>query len=187
MFAPERGIRIAVDVETLEGSADQLAGWFAFHIPPSDRMPAWLEMRQRAEIRCQPLRTRVLESRAFLEGQTHELEADRAWLVEAGLGRTVTDRPVAVPVLQGTLGLGPAETTRISSLQLSGGCLVEIDAYPAGAPRRDEPDGWPGGVAMLTLAVPALAAEAVSEAPYDGRRARVDRLPSGARIERLAA
>ena len=116
-----------------------------------------------------------------------DLEADRDWLVGQGIGRIATDRGVGVPVLQDTLGLDAAETVRISSLQLAGGCLIEIDAYPQRAAPRPTASGWPTGVAMVTLRAPGVEGEALDEAPYRGRRARIDRLPGGALLERVAA
>lgn len=117
---------------------------------------------------------------------TADLEADRDWLEAEGVGRRITDGEVAVPVLQERLGLADGETTRISSLQLAGGCLIEIDLYPARAPRRATACGWPAGAAMLTLIAPGVDGAPRPEAPYDGRRARVDRLPGGAFLERVA-
>jgi len=114
---------------------------------------------------------------------TADLEADRDWLERHGIGQRVTDREVAVPVLQDTTG---AETTRISSLQLAGGCLIEIDRYPAPTPVRDTSLGWPAGVAMLTLLTPGIDGTPRPEAPYHGRETRVDRLPGGALLERVA-
>ena len=116
-----------------------------------------------------------------------DLEADRDWLVGQGIGQVVTDRALAVPVLQHTLGLDAAETVRISSLQLASGCLIEIDAYPQRAACRPTVSGWPTGVAMVTLRAPIAGGEAIDELPYGGRRARIDRLPCGALLERVAA
>ncbi len=118
---------------------------------------------------------------------TGDLDADRDWLEAEGVGAKVTDRPVKVPVLQDSLGLGQEATIRISSLQLAGGCLIEIDAYPEGTPGRRAREGWPAGVAMVTLASASAppGARPCPEPPYDGRAARVDRLPGGAMLERV--
>ncbi len=118
---------------------------------------------------------------------TGEMEPDRDWLEAGGVGKKVTDRPVAVPVLQHSLGLAADATIRISSLQLAGGCLIEIDAYPDGTPDRAARGGWPAGVAMVTLATaaPPPGGQPRAEPPYDGRAAQVDRLPGGAMLERV--
>lgn len=110
-----------------------------------------------------------------------DLEADRAWLETNGIGRRVTDRDVAVPVLRDTLGV---PSLRLSSLQLAGGCLIEIDGYPAATPPRATALGLPAGVAMLTLRGPV---EGSARPEHGGRAARVDRLPGGALLERVAA
>lgn len=133
-------------------------------------------------------RARRPVDRAFIAVlASDDMERDRAWLEAEGIGQTVTDRAVEVPVLQDRLGLGPRETIRISSVQLAGGCLIELDAYPPGTPSRAGTGGWPAGVAMVTLAGPAAPPHGrpCPTAPYDGRTARVDRLPSGALLERV--
>lgn len=126
--------------------------------------------------------------RAFIAVLASEdLDRDRDWLEAEGVGARVTDRPVKVPVLQDSLGLEEDETIRISSVQLEGGCLIEIDAYPEGTPQRRTREGWPAGVAMVTLATASApdGARPCPEPPYDGRAARVDRLPGGAMLERV--
>lgn len=117
---------------------------------------------------------------------TDDLEADRAWLEEQGIGQRISDRAVPVPVLRSTLGLGEEEVIRISSLQLAGGCLIEIDAYPAGTPRRATDGGWPRGVAMLSIADPRATGPSRPEPPYLGAAVQVDTLPGGALLERIA-
>lgn len=114
---------------------------------------------------------------------TADLEADRAWLVDQGLAHKVTDREVAVPVLKDTLGV---EALRISSVQLAGGCLIEIDGYPADTPMRETALGLPAGVAMVTVLTHDIAGTVLADAPYNGRSARIDRLPGGALLERIA-
>lgn len=134
-----------------------------------------------------------------------DLEADRAWLATEGVGDIVTDREVKVPVLQKTLQLADDQMVRISSLQLAGGCLIEVDAYPAGTvSRTGQPGplpgsmpgsipgsmpGWVPGLMMVTLASQAPLAKGrhCAAPPYDGRLTQIDRLPSGALIERVAA
>ncbi|MCC6008575.1 MAG: hypothetical protein JJU40_12975 [Rhodobacteraceae bacterium] len=115
-----------------------------------------------------------------------DLEADRAWLEERGIGRRISDREVVVPVLQARMGLKEGEALRISSLQLAGGCLIEIDAYPRGASGRNIADGWPCGVAMLSILDPRASGPTRPEAPYMGGQVEVSRLPGGALLERIA-
>ena len=116
-----------------------------------------------------------------------DLEADRGWLEAAGIGRRISDRLLAVPVLQHCLGMPGAET-RISSLQLAGGCLIEIDGYPPGTPPRATARGLPAGVALVSLRAPQAGPDwlRIDEPPYDGALVRVDHLPGGALLERVA-
>ncbi|WP_306118926.1 MULTISPECIES: hypothetical protein [unclassified Roseitalea] len=116
-----------------------------------------------------------------------DLEADRAWLEDHAIGRRISDRPVDVPVLKRTMNLPDDHRIRISSLQLAGESLIEIDAYPSGVAERAGRQGWPLGVAMVTLVAAIDGGEAIAMPPYEGRRVRMDRLPGGARLERVAA
>jgi len=108
------------------------------------------------------------------------LEADRAWLEDNGIGRRVTDREVAVPVLQDTLGVA---SLRLSSVQMAGGCLIEIDGYPSQTPQRAMAMGLPAGMAMLSLVADI---DGTPRPEHGGKVARVDRLPGGALLERVA-
>jgi hypothetical protein len=133
---------------------------------------------------------RQLVDRVFITVlATDDLDRDRGWLAAEGVGRIVTDRAVAVPVLQKTLGLGADQTTRISSVQLADGCLIEVDAYPADVPSRVAQPGWSPGMMMVTLAsnAPLVRGQKCDSAPYHGRLIQIDRLPCGALLERVAA
>lgn len=113
---------------------------------------------------------------------TPNLPAERRALERAKVGRRVTDRPVTVPVLNRSLGL-PADTmTRISSLQLADGCLIEIDGYPDPLPSRPMLGDWPTGVAMITVADPQAPAPVAGSPIALGR---IERLCAGARLERV--
>ncbi len=114
---------------------------------------------------------------------TADLEAARHFY-EAGYGtRRVTDRPVVVPALTKQLGLAEGEMVRISSQQLAGNCLLEIDAYPVGTPARPRASGLPAGVAMMTFAGPAKGPAGPAEWPYRGRALEVVRGAAGELVE----
>ncbi len=90
-------------------------------------------------------------------------------------------------------GLAVTDPLRMTTIQLAGKSLVQVDEYPADAPRRARADGGlPAGFAMTSFAVPSLepylnAALAPpvhpSAAPYDGRAAITLSGPGGALIE----
>ncbi len=112
-----------------------------------------------------------------------DLEAARDFY-ETGYGtHRVTDRPVLVPALTKQLGLAEGEMVRISSQQLSGGCLLEIDAYPAGTPERPRASGLPAGVAMMTFSAPVVGPGGPAIWPYRGRPVKVVRGVAGELIE----
>lgn len=89
------------------------------------------------------------------------LEATRSWLVELLRVPVASDHPVAVGVLNDAFGLAPTCRHRISSLQLDGPSLIEVDQYPSAA----DPSGAPGasvaGAVMATV-VDAAAVEATA-------------------------
>ncbi len=114
---------------------------------------------------------------------TADLEAARHFY-EAGYGtRRVTDRPVMVPALTKQLGLADGEMVRISSQQLDGGCLLEIDAYPPQTPPRPRAGGLPAGVAVMTFAGPASGPPGPAGWPYRGRPVETVRGAAGELIE----
>jgi catechol 2,3-dioxygenase-like lactoylglutathione lyase family enzyme len=112
-----------------------------------------------------------------------DLDAARHFY-ETGYGtRRVTDRPVVVPCLTKQLALADGEMVRISSQQLDGGCLLEIDAYPPRTPPRPRASGLPAGVAMMTFAGPADGPAGPAEWPYRGRPTQTVRGAAGELIE----
>lgn len=62
---------------------------------------------------------------------------DSRGLLESRLGaRRVTDHPLPVRALNGALGLPAGTRHQVSSVQLAGQTVIEVDQYPAGAPSR---------------------------------------------------
>ncbi len=94
-------------------------------------------------------------------------------------------------------GLAVTDPLRMTTIQLAGKSLIQVDEYPADAPPRARADGGlPAGFAMTSFAVPSLApyldaalAPPVrpSAAPYEGRAAITLRGPGGALIELIEA
>jgi catechol 2,3-dioxygenase-like lactoylglutathione lyase family enzyme len=82
-----------------------------------------------------------------------DLEVARAFYEQRFAVRRASDHPVAIKVLNDSFGLPDETAHRLSSLQLAGECLLEIDQYPAAAtPRHGVPGELPPGVAVVTLA-----------------------------------
>jgi hypothetical protein len=82
-----------------------------------------------------------------------DLEVTRAFYEERFAVRRASDHPVAIKVLNDAFGLPGDTTHRLSSLQLAGESLLEIDQYPAAATTRPcAPGELPPGVAVVTLA-----------------------------------
>lgn len=69
-----------------------------------------------------------------------DLEKTRRRLLDLGL-RQVTDHPLRVRVINAAFGLPEETAHRVSSLQLEGAGLVEIDQYPESAQARNSPLG----------------------------------------------
>ena len=90
-------------------------------------------------------------------------------------------------------GLAVTDPLRMTTIQLAGKSLIQVDEYPADAPPRARANGGlPAGFAMTSFAVPSLApyldaalAPPVrpSAAPYEGRAAITLHGPGGALIE----
>lgn len=90
-------------------------------------------------------------------------------------------------------GLAVTDPLRMTTIQLAGKSLIQVDEYPSDAPPRARAGGGlPAGFAMTTFAVPSLepyldAALAPpvrpSAAPYEGRAAITLSGPGGALIE----
>lgn len=83
-----------------------------------------------------------------------DLEESRAVLESALSVRRASDRRSPIAVVNSTLGLPPDTLHRLSTLQLSGSHLIEVDqnANPAAARRERPADSLPRGVAVLSLA-----------------------------------
>lgn len=82
---------------------------------------------------------------------THQLEKARAVYESLG-GQRASDHPVAIGVINDAYGLDVGNKHRISSVQLAGKCLIEIDQYPDAAKQPSHSAGeLPWGVAMVTL------------------------------------
>jgi hypothetical protein len=117
---------------------------------------------------------------------THDVEATRGFFEQAFGVRHITDHALPVRVLNQAYGLPPGTLHRLSTLQLAGNNVVEIDEYPAEASGRA--DGW-GGLRSVTFAgrKPGLgspqALPAGSEPPYRGSPAWGVRGPFGLRFE----
>lgn len=84
-----------------------------------------------------------------------------------GLTR-VTDHELPVRVLNTAFGLDEGTLHRVSSVQLAGQSVIEIDQYPAAATSRPIATGYlPYGVAFVTLAVPdASPIGSLERAPF---------------------
>ncbi len=83
---------------------------------------------------------------------TNDLAASRAWYAQRFGVTPISDHAVPIPVLSSAWQVDPATPWRISSQQLAGGCLVEIDQYPPDAPpRARDTRGLAGGVAAVAF------------------------------------
>ncbi|HKF76939.1 MAG TPA: hypothetical protein VKF59_12405 [Candidatus Dormibacteraeota bacterium] len=117
---------------------------------------------------------------------TQDVEASRGFFESAFGVPRVTDHPLPVRVLNQAYGL-PADTLhRISTVQLAGGSVVEVDEYPPKAVPRPEGSA---GVTSVTFAGSRPAASAARplpprpEPPYWGAAAWSMEGPFGLRIE----
>jgi catechol 2,3-dioxygenase-like lactoylglutathione lyase family enzyme len=101
--------------------------------------------------------------------------------------------PYEVSVLSRAWGLPPDTLHELSIVQLESDFLIEIDAYPAEAPRRTAGTGsLPYGPAVVGFRVAALdsverqsgrRSRRLSQAPYDGSRVLFLTGPSGEGVE----
>ncbi len=108
-------------------------------------------------------------------------------------GVQVTDpAPSRIGVLAQAWSLPPDQTFPIAIVRLPERFLVEVDEYPEGATRPSNGGGLPGGMAMVSFAVPSLepfraqlasAPRSLKGLPWNGRRAALMRGPSGELIE----
>jgi hypothetical protein len=117
---------------------------------------------------------------------TQDVDVTRGFFEQAFGVSHVTDHALPVKVLNQAYGLPPGTLHRLSTLQLAGNTVVEIDEYPAEA--SDRADGW-GGLRSVTFVgpKPALgspqALGASSEPPYGGLPAWGILGPFGLRLE----
>lgn len=87
---------------------------------------------------------------------TSELPVARAFYEDAFAVRRASDRSAAIRVLNRAFGLAPSTGHRLSSLQLTERCAIELDQYPAGASAREHrAELLPPGVAIVTAMVDA--------------------------------
>jgi hypothetical protein len=106
-----------------------------------------------------------------------DLDRARDWWETALPVRRCSDRQGAIGVLNQAFGLPASTTHRLSSLQLSGRSVVEIDQYPPDArPRPVLPGALPPGVAVVVVAAPPPHGETRGEP-------RVWRSPDGALLD----
>lgn len=86
-----------------------------------------------------------------------DLERTRAWWEARFPVRRCTDRLATIGVLNRAHGAPPETTTRISSLQLSGRAVLEIDQYPPGTrPAPAAAGSLPAGIALVAIGVSDL-------------------------------
>jgi hypothetical protein len=79
-----------------------------------------------------------------------DLEATRAWYAGHFGVPPISDHAVPIPVLTAAWNSPPDTRWRISSQQLNGDGLVEIDQYPPGTPQRPRDAlGLAGGIAAV--------------------------------------
>jgi len=121
---------------------------------------------------------------------TTDLQSTRSWFTDIFLLRSITDHALPVRVLNVAFGLPMTTLHRLSSIQLEGDAVLEIDQYPRDTPARRAPGGgMPGGLALVSFAgrrpplpgarpLPALAIP-----PYCGRPGWIAQGPDGLRFE----
>lgn len=114
---------------------------------------------------------------------SHDLEDARGFYEERFAADRVSDRPVDVPVLRNCLNLTDDALIRISSLQISGGCLIEHDQYPKTARERPKTAGLPSGIAMMTVRAERVDGPRIGGPPYGGAQVELVRGRQGEWIE----
>jgi catechol 2,3-dioxygenase-like lactoylglutathione lyase family enzyme len=89
---------------------------------------------------------------------TRDLDVTRRFLEDRLRSRRVTDHDLPVGVLNRAFGFAAGTRHRVSSVQLAGQSVIEIDQYPPEASERSVPSGClPPGVAFVTIAAPATS------------------------------
>lgn len=117
----------------------------------------------------------------------HELEDARGFYEGRFAAHRVSDRSVDVPVLRNCLSLPDDALIRISSLQISGGCLIEHDQYPETARVRPTIGGLPTGIAMMTVRAEDVDGPTIDGPPYGGAPVALVRGRQGEWIELVGA
>lgn len=89
---------------------------------------------------------------------THDLETTRDFYETRYATQRISDHEVTIPVLNQAFSAPAGTRFHISSQQLAGGSLIEIDELPLTAKRRAPlSSGLPAGIAMVTLATNEVA------------------------------
>lgn len=114
---------------------------------------------------------------------SRDLDAARGYYEDERGAVRASDRRVAVPVLHQSLDLADDATVRISSVQLSGGCLIEHDQFPTTAPRRPTVAGLPCGIAMVSVRAEKADGSSVEAPPYHGAPVQLVRGRAGELLE----
>ena len=117
----------------------------------------------------------------------HDLEDARGFYEARFAADRISDRPVDVPVLRKCLNLSDDALIRISSLQISGGCLIEHDQYPETAHERPTIAGLPSGIAMMTVRAEDVEGPMIDGPPYGGAPVALVRGRQGELIELVGA
>lgn len=86
-----------------------------------------------------------------------ELESSRDLLLDKFAARLVTDHLLPIRILNRAFDLHTDTLHRISSVQLSGKCVIETDQYPTNAKTRRQTDGdLPPGIAVVSVYAPGI-------------------------------
>lgn len=117
-------------------------------------------------------RARLPVDRVFIAVlASRDLEASRAWYARRFGVQPTSDHAVPIPILATAWAKSEETSWRISSQQLSGDCLLEIDQYPAEAAQRSrDGQGLPGGVIAFAFSGDAEARLADALTGPDGER-----------------
>ena len=116
-----------------------------------------------------------------------DLDAARGYYEEHFDVRRLTDHAVPIGIINRAHDL-PADTRhRLSSLQLAGRALIEIDQFPAATkPRRAPPGDLPPGIAIATFECAWDEGERMAFPPYGSAKVSVRRGAAGELAEFIA-
>jgi hypothetical protein len=116
-----------------------------------------------------------------------DLDGARGFYEERFAVRRLTDHAVPIAIINRAHDL-PAETKhRLSTLQLAGRSLLEIDQFPSAAkPRRAPPGDLPPGIAIATFECARDEGERMAFPPYGGAKVSVLRGVAGELAEFIA-